>query len=403
MRKFFRRLSSKDSKLAPSYHHNGYNSSRQLDEARSTDVVSAVNPAFAAFQPRETSPQQRDLNGDGERDHESEDTNHEYLPADLARQPSSASARSFTSALNYSNGSALSPGSSHGKQHHHHPRRSHSQSVSNSIYNSSDAESVLSAQLGANDTASEGGWQPSRSSQKHSRSLSNSSDQYHRSTSMSPYLGRHSTSASSQTNGEHYLHGRVAPRSLPQSIYRSYDSDILSSGDHMLDRQDPLLATAPSADWIVRQALLPQSPVHRQDSLRRHSSKSRHGYSHSPKPPLARYADASSPSPRRSGRLNEGVPLPASPPSQRSHNPYKSTMREAHQPQQHPVTTPFAKYAQVSKSPSVDSQDLDTAMRGAAQAFSQRANMQADGVNGMLLTCNSSCCCNCMHVSFAVA
>ena len=224
--------------------------------------------------------------------------------------------------------------------------------------------------------AFEGGWQPKRTSDKHLRAIDNSDGQHHHTTAKQCSVFHHNTSASSLTDKEHHLYGMDTTNSLPQSVYRSYDVDILScctAGEEDLDKCDPLLLIAPSADWIGQEA----NKQHCQHSLKQFSSKSCHNQSHSPK--LLDLPDSDTP-PRlySSSQLNQGMAHIFTLSPEDRHNPDKSTMCEVHQSQQsYPVTTPFAKYTPVSRSHSVKSQDLDTSMQRAAQAWSKRPNAKA--------------------------
>lgn len=385
MKKFFRRLSSKDIKPASSFHHNGYDSPSQATHARSTEIVGAVNPTFTAFQQHETKPQERNVNDNVERDHlESETAVFESQSADTGRRPSSARSPK--------NSHSKSAAQSRGNDRHP-SRRRHAQSMSGSMHNSSDSEIEFSEQLGANYAASEG-WQPSTYIYQHD-------------TSNGRKLSKHcsNTSAASLTSGFHHEPSMETAPSLPQTIYRSYDSDILSSGGRAFDN-GPILATAPSGDWIWEEGLQKQPSLHRHDSLGRRSSRSRHSYQSTAKPPLPQNPGSPLTS-SHSGQINNGVShtlsLQSNSPLTPRHlghpnhgmshtlslqpgrSPHASRTNEAQGPRDsgQSYATPFARYSQVSKSQSMDSQDLDTAMRGAAQGYWQKPAEQANGSTGI--------------------
>ena len=368
MKKFLRRLSSKDIKPAPSFHHNGYGSSNQPINAQSTEVVRTVNPTFTAFQQYETKPQERNLNNSVVRDHqESESAVFEGQLANTGRRPSSA--RSLGSGPN---SSQAAPSRGNNSQH---PRRTRAQSISGSMDNSSDGESEFPERLGGNYAASDG-WQPATCMYQHD--TRNGRD-------PSPHIPsqtrRARRSASSLASGLYHQSSMETAPSLPQSIYRSYDSDILSSGGRAFDN-DPILATAPSGDWIWEDALQKNPSLRRNGSLGRHSSRSHHSYLSPVKASLSQNLDSPLTS-RSSGRPNQGVyhtPL-----SQPSHSPHSSRINGAQGQQGNgqSYVTPFARYSQVTKSHSMESQDMDSAMRGAAQGYGQKAAAQANGSQGM--------------------
>lgn len=393
MKKFFKRLSSsKDSSKSSSQQNLNTLAYGASGPPRSSEeVLSTVNPTFSAFQ-QGLPPQQQNLNDSVELDHkQSEGIEFHRASSGLGHKPPLSAAspgRSLSSGLNGSSGSAgrkskssvtTLPHLSSANGTSYHQQFSRAQSLSGSIYNSSDTESIAAAQYAASEHALQG----PGASRRHSRSHSNSSEHMYRSAS-GQYKGRPSTNGLS--HGAATDHIMNSYDSLPQSIYRSYDNDIMSSGGRPYeDGGSAILATAPSADWIwdelsqtQRQSPGPRPRAVHHRHARQHSLQSL-GRSPSGRSSSGRHTEPGSQG-SNSKRAYRSRP-PQSPASQLG-RAGSDTFGPAdmYTPQRsvQPMQTPFSQYSPVGKTLSMESQDLDTAMRGAAQAHAaaNKAGMQ---------------------------
>lgn len=372
MKKWFRRLSSKELKPAGSYDHNEYSSSNRLDIAQGVGASNSVNPALSAAKLRETAPEQRHSNSSVERDLQlSQNAAFECYLAESVPQSSSAPARRLSSGALGSTGYASASAPSNHRQQ---DTRGHKQRLSGSIYDSSDADSILSTQHDVH---------------QRYKPLQDTTHQSQHAALTSHRSGCSSASGTSR-------HGRPEhsvqySNSIPQSIYRSHDLDILSSGGQAFDR-DPILSTAPSADWLWEETVQRQPPTHQPGSQRHYRARAHHRAQYSPKPPRAKHADFL-PSPRNSVRLTDVLSRAPSMPPQQKHGMHIPSIHERFDTQHaaSPIVTPFAKHAHGSTGRSMGSQDLDTAMRGAARAYSHQVGMQANGSLGKPLSSSLTC------------
>lgn len=382
MKKWFRRLSSKDLKPLSPHDLANYNAGNPSSQGRGAH--NAVNPTFQADPPNGAAPQQRNLNNNVQLDHQqSENTAFERPAAKPAQRDLSPSTRSVSSGLNGIKGRAPSSGLNNG---HQRSRRSRTQSLSGSIYDSSDAESIASAQFEA---ASERGWQPTKPIQpRHTSPYNDDQSQLLAVTLRKPGPA----SASNHSTHGHRQHSTQEADSIPQSIYRSYDTDILNSGGKDIDR-NPILFTAPSADWTWGEASYQPSSMHGYDSMRRQRSGGFPSPQHAAKPPLAKTAH-SLPIPRKSGRLTEVMHYasPASSPRNGSFHKSNVTGDFNFQPAMQPDKTPHGQHPY-----RLGSDDLDTAMRSAAQSRSQQGAIQANGNTGRALLSSNLKLSTCMQ------
>lgn len=319
MKKWLRRWSSKQAKLKPasSYRLPDRCSSSRPNAASRTILVNAAYPADSSVLLYE--PQQHKSSSVTALGQEQDDSAFDSPHAELGRRTASVSAMSYSLDSRGSKNNAASSALSNGQVQR---RRGRTQSLSGCTFEPSTTANV--AQL---DTASE-------------------------------------------------AYSQHQP-SVCDSIYRSYDSDIveLGPGARAFDK-NPLLSTAPSANWLWEDSSQPQTPLQQHDSLRQHRLRS-HPKPHAPKPPLARYAS----DPRKSEALTKSVSYAPALLSQRSQSPHPAALKEKL------FVTPCAKNAQISASQSVYSRNVRISTDENVRAQPLLTVEQTNGCTGRLQAC----------------
>ncbi len=365
MQSFFRRLSSKKDKQRESNYHQSPSSPGWPSVSRKSLPAPAgsMNPTFSEFQQHHSQPDQQHLNNTIQQDHIQAETVSLSIDSvdDMIQEPQ-----------------LLLPDE---RQPPITPNREHNSEPTNSLPPVTSKSGKLSS--------------PYRSTTKFP------------STSI-PTSGSQEVSFSSPR-----------PQHVAPSIYKSYnDFDIMRSGGLELD-DNPILASAPSADWFTvddgQSSRLPERPRTAGEASR---TRFRHPWEgkppSTPSTPKQHFRQAAQRSnakpvstntmlePSPEGLLQSSTHLHTSRPPfplEAIKGPSPPLPLEAvngPSPPLQQMATPFAQYATKAMSSALPSGDLDTAMRPSGQmpSGSSKDFMQENQVSGKVLAQYSSHSCD---------